>query len=108
MEPLNELESWITDLVPAEEKDSQRDYVPILQAIAERVNHLLHEEPELLMSYLYRLDIDEKLVAKALFNPGNENVVDSLASLILDRQLRRIETKKRYGKPEIDEEGWSW
>ena len=74
--------------------------------ILERVNHLIRYDVDLLMSYLYRLDIAEPDIKKAMaldaILPANEG----LARLILERQIKRMETKRKYRQDPI--EGWEF
>lgn len=68
----------------------------LYQAIRERVEFLLEKNPELLMSYLYRLDILEVKI-KAVLSPNSVvPPIEGLAHLILDRQKQRMESKKKY------------
>jgi len=76
----------------------------LYQAIQDRVANMLDKQPELLMSYLYRLDIEETKI-KAAIN-SNVETVKGLAVLILERQKQRIETKSKYQQGPI--EGWEW
>jgi hypothetical protein len=78
----------------------------VLAILAQRITQLLSSEKDLLMSYLYRLDIPMDQIARVLrvtnVIPPNE----SLARLILDRQIKRVETKKMYKQDPI--EGWEF
>ena len=75
-------------------------------AIYARVKHLLEKDPELLMSYLYRLDVPEKQVKEAFYSKQIEDPVLELSNLIFQRQLQRVKTKKTYKQSSID--GWEW
>ncbi len=78
----------------------------LLDAIKQRVAYMLEFETELLMSYLYRLDILEYKIQNVLSNTGKVSVVDGLSQLILKRQIERIASKKKYKQTPI--EGWEW
>lgn len=72
-----------------------------------RVTEMLAGDIDLLMSYLYRLDVLEKDLNAAL-QPGSPIPPNqALAQLILDRQKARVETK-RNTKVEPIEEGWEF
>jgi hypothetical protein len=82
---------------------SERD---LLAAIQDRVAFLLQNDPDLLMSYMYRLDIDEKKINAVLNEGAGNDVVLALADLILQRQKQRLETRKKYAQKPI--EGWEY
>lgn len=78
----------------------------LLEKIQMRVNELLENDPELLMSYLYRLDVDEKKVQQALHPQSIIPPNEGIAILILERQKKRWETKQKYKQKTID--GWEF
>jgi len=82
--------------------DDQSDEA-MLKLIEERVTELMTTQPELLFSYLYRLDVDEIQIKLAL---RSEKDLPNLAlsKLILQRQKRRIEYKKKFKQDPIDDE----
>ena len=97
------------DIIPVEfslDKVESLDEESMFQLILKRVNELLSEDVDLLMSYLYRLDVEENKINNALklntILPANEGI----ARLILERQKKRLETKKRYKQKPI--EGWEF
>ena len=81
------------------------DEAAMLDLIAARVSELIADEPDLLFSYMYRLDIDQDKIEEALI-PGNEPVEMQLARLILTRQKQRLATRARYKVDPID--GWEY
>ena len=78
----------------------------ILIILINRVNELLENDKDLLMSYLYRLDISQKKIASVLRVTNVIPPEQSLARLILDRQIERIKTKRKYKQDPI--EGWEF
>jgi len=82
---------------------SERDFLMIIKT---RVSNMLEKEPELLMSYLYRLDIIEEKIKAVLSKDSIISPVDGLSQLILERQKERVATKKKYKQSPI--EGWEW
>jgi len=88
------------------EQNMQED--KIIQILAEKVQAYLDSDINLLMSYLYRLDVLEKNIKKALSNFSDEpgNIV--LAKLIWERQKTRLETKKSYQSEQMIDEDWKW
>ena len=105
----NELAGWLNDRIDFNKLDKVRDLGPVLSIIRERVAHYLETDPGLLMSYLYRLDVLESRL-RPLFEKGSapRDLIDDIAELILERQIQRIKTKKKFGKTSIEEEGWEW
>ena len=77
----------------------------MIDIISVRVEQLLKADPDLLMSYMYRLDVLEKKI-KAALHVSNEPVHTTFAKLIWDRQKERILTKKKYKQDPI--EGWDF
>jgi len=84
---------------------SEIDDSEMLKHIADRVERLLKADPDLLMSYLYRLDVTEKSIQSAL-EMSVFPVPVIFANLIWERQKQRLETKKRYKQDPI--EGWEF
>jgi len=66
------------------------------KAIRGRVEYFLEKNPELLMSYLYRLDVLEVKLNAVLAPDAVVAPIDGLARLILNRQKERIATKQKY------------
>ncbi|MBC7884610.1 MAG: hypothetical protein H7X99_04005 [Saprospiraceae bacterium] len=75
----------------------------LLEIIAERVAFLIENDKDLLLSYLYRLDIEESNIETALNPLQNDPAHMALAKLILTRQKQRVETKQKYKVEPIDE-----
>ena len=78
----------------------------LLEAIANRVAEMIESNKDLLLSYLYRLDIDEGKIHFALSPLANEPAHFALGRLILNRQKQRAITKLTYKPPKLD--GWEF
>ena len=75
--------------------------------ICTRVKQLLAEDRDLLLSYLYRLDIPESRINAAMRITHQVPLDQSLGLLIYYRQLERIRTKRKYKSgPPI--KGWEF
>lgn len=83
------------------------NYDQLLVMIAERVKYLLENDKDLLLSYLYRLDISMKKINRVLKVQNIVPAHESLAILILQRQKERVETKKKIIVKPIGKE-WEW
>ncbi len=79
------------------------------EQLREYIRWLMAHRMDFLLSLMYRLDIPESAIKKALF-PGNPEEPDvALANLIIQRQLNRIETRKKYSSdtpPLLGEMEW--
>ncbi len=75
-----------------------RDEAEILEMIEARVSELLRTNPDLLMSYMYRLDVLEYKIKAALDQKSELSVSERLARLIWERQKQRIKTKLQYSR----------
>lgn len=78
----------------------------VLEMIRARVNELLEKEPELLMSYMYRLDILEVNLKKVLSKESTVPIAEGFSQLIFQRQMDRVATKRKYKQDPID--GWEF
>ena len=79
----------------------------LYKAIRDRVEYLFEKNPELLMSYLYRLDVLEVKINAVLSPKSILPPIEGLARLILNRQKERIATKKKY-KSDPPIPGWEF
>jgi hypothetical protein len=75
----------------------------LISFMSGRIEELMAGEFESLMSMMYRLDVDEQEIRKALSPANPENPATSLARLIVLRQKKRMATKKRYQPPSMDD-----
>lgn len=103
--PVNLLkEEEVLALLSPAGTDEQMDETVLLEAIADRVAELLKADPDLLFSYLYRLDIAAGDIQKALYESEPVKAERALAAVILKRQNQRVNTKRAY--PQAPIEGW--
>lgn len=79
----------------------------LYNAIKERVEYYLDTNPELLMSYLYRLDVLEVKINAVLAPNSPVPPLEGLSRLILERQKERIATKQKY-KSDPPIPGWEF
>jgi hypothetical protein len=82
------------------------DQDALIYLISQRVNYLLENEKDLLLSYLYRLDISMKKINNVLRVKDIIPPHESLAMLIFQRQLERVRTKKSIKVDPI--KGWEF
>ncbi|HBH23548.1 MAG TPA: hypothetical protein DDY13_09005 [Cytophagales bacterium] len=60
------------------------------------VRKLLDQDFQFLMNAMYRIDISENDLAEALNTPNPENVASEIASLVIRREMKKMETRKKY------------
>ncbi len=61
------------------------------------INMLMQSDFQRLLNAMYRLDIDEKLFRDALSDVHSPSVAGRLADLVINRELEKIKTRKKYG-----------
>jgi hypothetical protein len=76
----------------------------LIRIITSRVDYLLANDKDLLMSYLYRLDIPINKIQAALRITNEVPIQVSLGLLIYYRQLERIRTKLKYKQSDLGED----
>jgi hypothetical protein len=80
----------------------------LLAILAEKIGYMLETQPEYLMSLLYRLDVLEYKINRVMHPAAPEPAHIGLARLVLERQKQRMETKKNFQTPSLDDyEDWS-
>ncbi len=76
--------------------DQDGDEDLLMDLISKRVAELLDDDPGLLFSYMYRLDIEEHKLKAAIKIKTGENQIKALAQLILDRQKLRMMYREKF------------
>lgn len=93
------------ELEPSEMPASEAE---LLAVLAGHIEDMLAHRPDYLMSLLYRLDVLEPKINKALHPGAPEPPHIGLARLVLERQLQRVETKRSIKTaPLKDWEEWT-
>ncbi|MEY3052416.1 MAG: hypothetical protein RLY31_2201 [Bacteroidota bacterium] len=82
----------------------------LFELLCDRIAWLIEHNMEYLLSLLYRNDVLERDIQAALTPQGGEPANIALARLVMERQRRRLETRKRYGRQSSDdvEEDLRW
>jgi len=60
------------------------------------IGSMLDREFNKLLNLLYRVDIEESLVAEALHAEKPSEVASELAWLVIDREMKKVESRKKY------------
>jgi len=74
----------------------------LFELLADRIAYMIEYQIDMLLSLLYRLDIDEDKINQALTPKNPEPANIALARLVIQRQKQRIETKKQYKQQNTD------
>ncbi len=83
------------------ESESILDEPALLDMFTTRVEEMLKGDIDLLLSSLYRLDVEEYKIQRALRSPDMP-AARGIAKLIIDRQKEKIITRKKYGSEKKD------
>ena len=60
------------------------------------IGYLLDKDFERLLTAMYRLDINEKKFSQVLEGKMGMNIAGAIANLVIERELKKIETRKKY------------
>lgn len=60
------------------------------------IRYFLDKEFERLLQAMYRIDINENKLKIALASDPPENVASTIADLIIERELQKVETRRKY------------
>jgi hypothetical protein len=86
--------SLFENLLP--ESESILDEPALLDLFTTRVEEMMRDDLDLLLSSLYRLDVEEYKIQRAL-RSADMPPARGIAILIIDRQKEKIRTRKEYG-----------
>ncbi len=64
--------------------------------LTEKMRDMLDKNYNLLINTLYRIDISEKKLAGLFSSKNKESIPEKLADLIIERQIEKINFRKRY------------
>jgi len=73
------------------------------------INELINKDFHALIQLLYRIDVNEKKIKLYLEKKSGEDAPGVLADLIIERQIQKMETRKKFGsgdRKESEEEKW--
>lgn len=98
----DKIRSLISERLDASKtEDSEQVFIDM---IAERVAELMESNMELFINHLYRMDVDERKVNRALLlaEDSDESVYHVFARLIYARQQERLESRKKFKQSDMD------
>lgn len=76
--------------------------------LVDHINHLINHDFEKLVSLLYRIDVNERKMRSLLEQQQGENAAGLIADLVIERQLQKIESRKRSAKDGTIPEDEKW
>lgn len=88
-------------------KDSLSDE-QLRNQLALHINHLINHDFEKLVFYLYRIDVNENKMKDLLEQREGKNAAELIADLIIERQLQKIESRKKFSNNEDIDENEKW
>ena len=65
------------------------------QKLSIHINYLINYDFEKLIFYLYRIDVNESKIRQLLEQQEGEDAGGLIADLIIERQLQKIESRKK-------------
>lgn len=87
----------------------QISYDEVYARLADYINKLIQNDFDKLISYLYRIDVNEQKLKKLLQQNPGEDAGNIIADLIIERQQQKIKTREQYSRRNNDineEEKW--
>lgn len=73
------------------------------------INELINKDFHSLIQLLYRIDVNEKKIRLYLEENSDKDAASVLADLIIERQLQKIESRKKYTyKNNADDHDEKW
>jgi len=71
-------------------------YQQLVQYLADHIDQLLKNDFSALVQLLYRMDILEEKLRYFLANNKDQMASHTIAGLMIERQLQKIETRKKF------------
>ena len=69
------------------------------ETLAAHLEHLLNNDFNGLLSILYRVDVSEQKIKRALAkNKANQSAGETIANLLVERQMQKLKFRSEYNK----------
>jgi phage-related tail protein len=88
---------------------AQKSYAEIHTQLSAYINTLIKDDFDKLITYLYRIDVNELKLKSLLQQNTDEDAGNIIATLIIERQLQKIKTRDQFKQKNNDfdaEEKW--
>ena len=84
----------------------KKSYNEIHTELATYINNLIKNDFDKLITYLYRIDVNEQKLKSLLQQTPNEDAGNIIATLIIERQQQKIKIRQQFSqrKHDVDEE----
>lgn len=76
--------------------------------LALHINNLINQDFEKLVFYLYRIDVNESKMRDLLNQKEGENAAELIADLIIERQIQKMESRKKFKNDDNIDEKEKW
>lgn len=83
-----------SEFLPNSQKEHSFD--ELLKEFTRIISYLLDKDMPRLLNGLYRIDVDEYEFKKTIYESEADKVSESLALLIIKRELQKVELRKKY------------
>ncbi len=103
-----ELISLLNNELPIE-ITAQKSFSEIHAQLSGYINGLIKDDFDKLITYLYRIDVNEQKLKSLLQQNSGEDAGNIIATLIIERQQQKIKTREQFNKPHNnfdEEEKW--
>ena len=87
------VKSNYSSLIPSNDFERLEEFRKYL---TEKMTDLLDKNYNLLINTLYRIDISEKKLSELFSSKNKDSIPQKLADLIIERQIQKINFRKRY------------
>jgi len=87
----------------------KKSYNEIHTELSAYINDLIKNDFDKLITYLYRIDVNEEKLKTLLQKEPQEDAGNLIASLIIERQQQKIKTREQFSQRDNDveeEEKW--
>jgi len=77
-------------------------YKELQKLLAEHINHLIKNDFEKLVGYLYRIDVNEEKLKNLLHQYSDEDAGKIISLLIIERQEQKIRSRQQFRQRDND------
>ncbi len=86
------------------EGDKASDLEALKFLLASRIREMLEKNVEKLVSIMYRIDLNPKVVDSIFENASKDEIALKLAEAVIERQLQKAKTRELYRKSKNENE----
>lgn len=87
--------------------DPAKDFERLKEVIKLRITELIEQDFEHLLFILYRADVSEIRLRKALEEAPPADAPEIITGFLIERQLSKYETRKRFSNGDEEPSDWS-